>query len=200
MDNKLIVDISARHLHLSVADKNKLFGEDYELTLKPGTENMKQRPAIEKVEVIGPKNSFKTVTILCPLRTSTQFELSATDCRTLGISAPVRMSGDVEGSCGVTLRGPCGEVILSKGAIIAKRHAHVSAAWAKERGLVNNDNIMLDIVSDDRSLTFKDVIVRIEKDPNQTAKVHIDTDEANAAGLTGKSVGYYAGKTKKCAE
>lgn len=193
-DNKMIIDISARHLHLSVADKNTLFGEDYELELRPGTESMKQRPAVEKVEVIGPKGVFKTVTILCPLRKVTQFELSATDCRTLGITAPIRMSGDLKGSAKVRLKGPKGEVELTEGVIIAKRHAHVSADWAKTRDLKDGDNIILDVSSADRSLLFKDVTIRIEKDKDQVAKVHIDTDEANAAGLTGKSYGYYAGK------
>ena len=195
MDHSIIIDISARHIHLSTEDKNRLFGEDYELALRPGTEAMKQRPAVDKVEIAGPKGAFKAVTILCPLRKQTQFELSATDCRTLGITAPIRMSGDIEGSAGVTVRGPKGEIVLEKGAIIAKRHAHVSAAWAEERGLTNGEAIMVEIESEERSLIFKDVIIRIEKDPNQEAKIHIDTDETNAAGLHGKTVGWYVGKS-----
>lgn len=194
MDQQILIDISARHIHLSVDDKNTLFGEDYELPLRPGTEAMKQRPAVDRVEIVGPKGSFRAVTILCPLRKQTQFELSATDCRTLGIRAPVRMSGDIEGTPGVLVRGPKGEVQLEKGAIVAKRHVHVSAAWAEERGLKSGDAILIEITSEDRSLIFKDVIVRVEKDPNQVAKMHIDTDEANAAGLSGKTFGVYLSK------
>lgn len=200
MDNYVTVDISARHIHLSVSDKDILFGEGYELALRPGTETMKQRPAVERVQIVGPKGQFNAVTILCPLRKETQFELSATDCRTLGISAPIRMSGNIAGSAGITVIGPKGQITLEEGAIIAKRHVHVSAAWAKERGLSNGDNIMIEVESDERSLIFKDVIVRIEKDPNQTAKMHIDTDEANAAGLKGIVTGTYAGKTVKIAQ
>ncbi len=83
---------------------------------------------------------------------------------------------------------------LEKGAIVAKRHVHVSAAWAEERGLKSGDAILIEITSEDRSLIFKDVIVRVEKDPNQVAKMHIDTDEANAAGLSGKTFGVYLSK------
>lgn len=194
MDNSILIDISARHIHLSVADKNTLFGEDHELPLRPGTEDMKQRPAVERVEIVGPKGSFPAVTILCPLRKASQFELSSTDCRTLGIKAPVRMSGDIEGTPGILVRGPKGEVHLEKGAIVAKRHVHVSPAWAEERGLKTGDAVLIEVNSEDRSLIFKDVIIRVEKDPNQTAKMHIDTDEANAAGLTGKVFGEYLRK------
>ncbi len=194
MDNSILIDISARHIHLSVDDKNTLFGEDYELALRPGTEAMKQRPAVDRVQIVGPKGSFPAVTILCPLRKTTQFELSLTDCKTLGIKAPVRMSGDLEGTPGILVRGPKGEVQLEKGVIVAKRHVHVPVAWMEERGLKDRDAIMIEITSEDRSLIFKDVIVHQEKDPNQVPKMHIDTDEANAAGLTGKTYGTYLGK------
>lgn len=194
MDNKIIVDISARHIHLSEKDKDILFGEGYELVRRPNTEHMKQWPATDKVEISGPKGAFKAVTILCPLRKETQFELSMTDCRTIGIPQVVRMSGDIAGTPSVTVRGPEGEVTLECGAIVPLRHIHVSKAWAEERGLSDGDDVRIAVESENRSLVFGKVRVKVEKDPNQEAKMHIDTDEANAAGLKAKTTGLYAGR------
>ncbi len=189
MDNSVNVLISARHIHLSQRDAAILFGPDTVLTPVPGTQGKKQYPAIERVRAEGPKSAFPKVAIMLPLyKDFTQMEISLTDARALGIDAPIRMSKDVAGSPGLKLAGPKGEVELDCGVIVAKRHVHAPEAWAKERGLVQNQIVKLELKSDQRSLILDDVVLRIEKGL-QRVVAHIDVDEANAAGLTGPSTG-----------
>ena len=189
MDDTVNVLISARHIHLSQRDAAALFGSDTILTPAPGTEGKKQYPAIERVRVEGPKSAFPKVAIMLPLyKDFTQMELSLTDARALGIDAPIRISKDVAGSPGVKLVGPKGEVTLDCGVIVAKRHVHVPEEWAKERGLVQNQTVRLQLKSGQRSLILDDVVLRIEKGLHHSV-AHIDADEANAAGLTGPTTG-----------
>lgn len=179
---KIMVETSARHIHLTQADLDTLFGPGYELTAKKALSQPGQFACVEKVEVVGPKSSIK-LSILGPVRPETQIELAKTDARSIGIDAPLRMSGHLEGTPGCKLIGPKGEVTIDHGVIIAKRHAHFTPEQAVEYGVTDGEVIGIKLDYNERSLVFGDVIARVSKTAGLA--VHIDTDEANAAGLTG---------------
>ena len=181
------VETSARHVHLTAEDFAVLFGADAQLTLKKELSIKGQFASNEKVTVVGPKKSQANVSILGPFRSKSQVELSATDARSLGLNAPVRLSGDLAGSAPCKLVGPAGEVELSEGVIVAKRHLHISEKKKKKANVANGEVIMVKIASPDRSLIFDDVEVRIGEGCDAT--MHVDTDESNAAGCTPASVG-----------
>lgn len=174
------VGVSARHIHLSQEHIEILFGSGYELkSLKPLSQPG-QFAAEETVAVSGPKGKFDKVRILGPARKASQIEISKTDSFQLGIDAPVRESGNIEGTPGITVKGPAGEVVLERGVIIAARHIHFHTKEAAEWGI--KDKQLLRVrVGGSRPLVFEDVIARIS---DQFAlDMHIDTDEANAAGI-----------------
>ncbi|MDF2660802.1 MAG: pduL [Paenibacillus sp.] len=174
------VGVSARHIHLSQEHIELLFGAGYELKpLKPLSQPG-QFAAEETVAVYGPKGKFDKVRILGPARKASQIEISKTDSFQLGIDAPVRESGNIEGTPGITVKGPAGEVVLERGVIIAARHIHFHTKEAAEWGI--RDKQLLRVrVGGTRPLVFEDVIARIS---DQFAlDMHIDTDEANAAGI-----------------
>ncbi|MCJ7835479.1 phosphate propanoyltransferase [Cuneatibacter sp. NSJ-177] len=177
MDRKLLVETSARHLHLSQEHLEILFGKGHELTVKKMLSQPGQFAAEEKVQVVGPKGTLK-MSVLGPVRKETQIEVSLTDARSLGVAAPIRESGDIAGSGACKLVGPAGEVELTEGVIAAKRHLHITPEDAAEMGLKDKDIISLKIDSPDRSLIFGDVVVRVSA--SYATAVHIDTDEANA--------------------
>lgn len=179
---KIMVETSARHIHLTQEDLDTLFGKDYKLTPKKALSQVGQFACVEKVEVVGPKGSIK-MSILGPVRPETQVEVAKTDARTLGIDAPIRMSADLKGTPGCRVIGPKGEITVDKGVIVAKRHAHFTPDQAKEYGVVDGQNIKIKLDYNERSLIFGDVIARVSKTAGLA--VHIDTDEANAAGLPG---------------
>lgn len=188
---EVFVDISARHIHLTREHQDILFGEGYELTPKKelyGTGG-KAFASVEQIAIIGPKGRFDKVRILAPCRKETQIELSKTDARTLGIDAPVRLSGDVEGSASVKLVGPAGKIELEQGAIVAKRHLHLTPDKGEEWGLKHGDSVWVRVDTPERSIIFGDTEVRMMKGEG-LAFVHIDTDEANAAGMPGPMMGY----------
>lgn len=188
MENKVLVEISARHVHVSQADLETLFGAGYELTVKKELSQPGQYACNERVKVIGTKGEFPAVSILGPVRKETQVELSLTDARSIGVDAPVRESGDLEGSGTCKLVGPAGEVELSKGVIAAKRHIHATTADAEKMGLENGEIVSVEIpTSNGRSLTFGDVVVRVSD--SYALAMHIDTDEANAAGMAPNTIG-----------
>ncbi|MCL1824668.1 MAG: phosphate propanoyltransferase [Betaproteobacteria bacterium] len=180
MAYKVPIGISNKHLHLSEQALAALFGEGYKLTpykelVQPG-----QYAAHEQVDIIGPKGSFKNIRIIGPTRPQTQVEVSLTDARALGIEPPVRESGKLQGSPGVRLVGPKGEVELESGAIVALRHIHLSPEQAREAGLQDKD--LVDVkTSGKRPLIFEDVLIRSGE--GHFREFHIDTDEANAAGI-----------------
>ena len=181
MSNQVLVEISARHVHLSQADLETLFGAGYELTIKKMLSQPGQYACEERVQVIGTKGEFPGVSILGPVRKETQIELSLTDARSIGVAAPVRESGDLEGSGACTLVGPAGEVKLEKGDIAAKRHIHATTADAEALGVENGQIVNVEIpTANGRNLTFGDVVVRVSD--SYALAMHIDTDEANAAG------------------
>ncbi len=186
MSKTVMVETSARHLHVSQEVLEKLFGEGAELTKKKDLSQPGQFACEEKVTVVGAKGEFK-MTILGPVRKDSQVELSLSDARKIGIAAPVRESGDIEGTPGCKLIGPKGEVEISKGVIAAKRHIHLDPKTAEEFGVQDKQIVSLKINGTGRALVFGDVVIRVS--PNFAPAAHLDTDEANAAGLAGNTDG-----------
>ncbi len=178
----VIVEISARHLHLSQEHLDILFGAGHQLTPKKDLSQPGQFACEEKVEVVGPKSSLK-MSVLGPVRPATQVELSLTDARSIGVKAPIRESGVVAGSGACKLVGPCGEVDLAEGVMVAKRHLHIIPEDAEKVGIVDKQIIKLSVKSEERSIIFDDVIARVSS--KAATAVHLDTDEANAAGISG---------------
>ncbi len=178
--NKILVETSARHVHVTQETLEILFGKGHELTVKKYLSQPGQFASEEKVDVVGPKNTISRVSILGPVRKANQVEVSLSDARTLGVQAPVRESGDIAGSAAVKLVGPCGEVELTEGCIAAKRHIHLTPEDAKEYGLENGQIVSVVLNDTARPLIFGDVVVRVSE--KFSAAMHIDTDESNAAG------------------
>ena len=180
MGYKVEVGISNKHLHLSEADLEALFGAGHKLTVNKELKQPGQFAAEEKVDIVGPKGTLKGIRVLGPPRKETQVELSQTDARAIGVTLPVRESGVLDGSPGVKLIGPAGEITLSKGAIIALRHIHLSTAQAKEAGLKDKDMVSVQVNSG-RPLIFQNVLIR--SGDGHSNEFHVDTDEGNAAGI-----------------
>ena len=179
---QVLVETSARHIHLSQADLETLFGAGYELTPKKDLSQPGQFACEERVTVVGPKKELAGVSILGPVRPETQVELSLTDARSIGLSAPVRESGDVAGSSGCKLVGPKGEVELAQGVIAAKRHSHMTPEDAEQFGVKDTQVVQVRVPSSiGRTTIFDDVVVRVS--PKYALAMHIDTDESNAAGV-----------------
>lgn len=177
---QFIVETSARHVHVSQKDLETLFGAGYQLTPKKDLSQPGQYACEERVDVVGPKKTLGRVSILGPVRNATQVELSLTDARSIGVAAPIRESGDIEGSGACKLVGPAGEVEIPVGVIAAKRHIHMTPADAAEMGVADKDIVSVKIDTDGRALVFGDVVVRVSD--KFALAMHIDTDESNAAG------------------
>ena len=182
----ILVEVSARHIHLSQEHLEVLFGAGHELTVKKMLSQPGQFACDEKVTLVGPKSEMK-LSVLGPVRKETQVELSLTDDRGLGVKAAIRESGDIDGTAGIKLVGPCGEVELEKGVIAAKRHIHMTKADAEEFGVENGQIVGVKIDTDGRSLVFNDTVVRVSD--SYALAMHIDTDEANAAAIAGTAQG-----------
>ncbi|SDX08587.1 phosphate propanoyltransferase [Paenibacillus sp. CF384] len=174
------VGVSGRHMHVSQQHLEVLFGTGYKLQVLRELSQPKQFAARETVTIAGPKGAITNVRILGPLRAATQVEISRTDGHSLGLRPPVRLSGDISGTSGVTIIGPSGVVVLQEGLIIAKRHVHMSKAEAADYQVVQGDQLTLQTDSE-RPVIFPDVVVRV--DERFALELHIDRDEANAAGL-----------------
>ena len=187
MANKVLVETSARHVHVTREALNILFGEGYELTVKKMLSQPGQYASAERIDVVGPKKTLSGVSILGPVRPETQVELSLTDARSIGIAAQVRESGQIAGSGACKLVGPKGEVEISEGVIVAKRHIHMTKADAAEFGVVDKQIVSVKVDSADRSLIFGDVVVRVSD--SYALAMHIDTDESNAAGMAPGTMG-----------
>lgn len=187
MEKTVLVETSARHVHVTQEALETLFGAGYELTKKKDLSQPGQFACEERVQVVGEKSSFPAVSILGPVRNACQVEISASDARSIGVKAPVRESGDIAGSGACKLVGPKGEVELKEGVIVAKRHIHMTPDDAEKYGLTDKQIVSVKIDSDERSLVFADTVVRVH--PNFALAMHIDTDEANAvlapAGVMG---------------
>ncbi|MGN1133854.1 MAG: phosphate propanoyltransferase [Oscillospiraceae bacterium] len=184
---KFLVETSARHVHVTEETLKVLFGEDAKLTVKKELSQPGQFASEQRVTVVGPKKELPNVSILGPCRKADQVELSATDARSIGIVAPIRESGDTKGSGACKLVGPCGEVELSEGVIIAKRHVHMTEADAKEFGVKNGEIVAVKIESAERSAILADTVIRVSD--NYALAMHIDTDESNAVGAGREQMG-----------
>ena len=171
------VGISVRHIHLSRADVDRLFGRNYQLTPKKQLSQPGQYACEECLDVIGPKGELKKVRILGPERKATQIELAQTDCRNIGVTAPVRSSGNTAGTPGITLRGPLGEITVPEGVIIADRHLHMSEGEAAAFGLKDGDHVRIQ-VDGVKPGVLGNVLVRAGK--GHSLDLHIDTDDGNA--------------------
>lgn len=181
IENRVQVGVSNRHVHLSLDALYKLFGATAELTNFKILSQPGQFACEEKVTLVGPKGVIEDVRILGPTRDKTQVELSLSDCIKLGIKAPIRDSGDLPGSAGLTLVGPKGAVTISEGGIIAARHIHMHPYDADRFSVKDGDRISVK-VSGPRGLIFNEVLVRVSD--KYKLEMHIDFDEANAAGIT----------------
>ena len=188
MEKKVLVETSARHIHLTEDAVKALYGKDAELTVKKDLSQPGQFAAgNEKITLVGPKGTL-AVSVLGPTRPANQVELSFTDARALGLKAvPVRESGDTAGTPGLKMVGPAGEIDINEGVIIAKRHIHMTPADAEALGGIKDKQIVSVKVDGDRSVTFGDVVCRVH--PNYALAMHIDTDECNAAGAFGEIYG-----------
>jgi len=174
------IEISARHVHLARPDLEKLFGLRFELTKYKDLSQPGQFAAKQTVTLAGPQGQLKGVRILGPCRKETQLEISETEARALGLTPPVRDSGNLAGTPGIKIIGPKGEIVLERGVILALRHIHIDPATAEKLGVKNGDRVKVDTTGA-RDLLFENVLVRV--DPDFKLAMHIDTDEANAAGI-----------------
>lgn len=184
--HKVLVQVSARHIHLTQESVDTLFGKGTSLSVKRPLSNVTQFLSNETLDIVGPKNTIHNVSILGPCRDQNQIEISLTDARTLGIDTPIRLSGDLDGSAAIELIGPKGSLKLKSGLVVAKRHIHMNTDTAELLGLKQGDSISVVTDEKDRALVFRDVIVRVSEDSIDI--VHIDTDEGNAASIKGSAM------------
>ena len=187
MSMEVLVETSARHVHITQEVLETLFGKGYELTKKKDLSQPGQYACAERVDIVGPKKTLAGVSILGPVRPETQVELSLTDARSIGVAAPIRESGDIAGSGACKMVGPCGEVELSEGVIVAKRHIHMTTADATRLGLEDKQVVSVQVPSNGRALIFGDVVVRVSD--KYALAMHIDTDESNAGAIAPNTMG-----------
>ena len=182
-DMKILLEGSGKHCHVCRETLDVLFGKGFELDQKKMLSQPGQFASSCKVTVVGPKGETK-MSILGPCRKADQVELSLTDARPLGIDAPIRQSGDLDGTPGCTLVGPEGSVEIKQGCIIALRHIHVDPESGEKWGIKDGDIVMIKCGEDgDRPLIFDNVVARVS--PSYKNAMHMDYDELNAAGLQG---------------
>ena len=175
---KFLVETSARHVHLTQEHLEALFGKGATLTHKKDLSQPGQFACEERVTIVGPKRELAGVSILGPVRPATQVELSATDARSIGVDAPIRESGDIAGSGACKIVGPKGEIEISEGVIVAKRHIHLTPADAEELGVKDKEIVWVKLDTDGRKAIFGDVVDRVSE--KFARAMHIDTDESNA--------------------
>ena len=183
---KIPISSSVRHVHLSQAHVETLYGPGHQLTRKADLSQPGQYACEEMVTLVGPKSSIPKVRVLGPARSETQVEISRSDEFTLGIDAPIRASGDLKDSIGIRVEGPKGAVDLARGVIQAQRHIHMSPSDAIRFGVKDKDWVMVR-VGGERGIVFDDVLVRVNE--QYRLDMHLDTDEANAADLYPGSFG-----------
>ena len=177
---KVPIEISARHIHLSCKDTAALFGAGFELSKYKDLSQPGQFACKETVKLVGPRGEINNVRILGPCRVQTQVEVSETDAKALGLEPPIRDSGNLAGTSGIKVIGPRGQLELKQGLILALRHIHIDPATALKLGVKNYDRVKVDTIGE-RDLLFENVLVRVS--PDFKLAMHIDTDEANAAGI-----------------
>lgn len=184
---KILVETSARHIHVTQETLEALCGKDAKLEVKAMLSQPGQFVSFTKLDLVGPKKTISGVSILGPVRKADQVEISLTDARTLGIQAPVRESGDVAGTPGIKIVGPCGEVEIEEGVIVAKRHIHMTPKDAEEFGVKNGEIVKVSTGREGRKVIFDDVVIRVRED--FALAMHIDTDESNAGMCSGEVYG-----------
>lgn len=180
------IEVSARHVHLDAACLEILFGKGHKLTPVRELSQPGQYLEKERVDIIGPSGSFKNVAVLGPERKHVQVEVSLSDAFALGIKPPIRQSGDTKDSASVLLRGPEGEIVIDEGAIVALRHVHITPEDAERLGLVDNQIVSVEALTD-RKIVFNDTVIRVS--PNFRTRMHVDVDEACAAHIAGFALG-----------
>ncbi|GLC86961.1 phosphate propanoyltransferase [Lysinibacillus piscis] len=180
------VAISARHIHLSEADVEALFGTGATLTKDFDLSQPGQFAAKERVSIEGPKGVIHNVRVLGPVRPATQLEVSKTDALKLGVNPPLRQSGDVANSAGITIKNGERELAIEQGVIIAQAHIHMTPADAQEFGVQNNEVVSVEVESE-RPVTFRGIVVRVSE--QFSLEMHIDTDEANAGFIQQQAKG-----------
>lgn len=185
-DHSIPMAVSARHCHVSQKDLEILFGTGYQLTKKADLSQPGQFAANETITIAGPRGSLEKVRILGPARNMTQVEVSRTDSFKLGLKPPLRESGNIEGSSPVTLIGPKGSLYKKEGLIIAQAHIHMNPEDAEGFGVKNGEYVKVEIEGE-RPISFEKVLIRIS--PRYRLEMHIDTDEANAGLIAGKTAG-----------
>lgn len=178
MSNKILIETSARHIHVSTEALEVLFGKGAELTKKKDLSQPGQYACEERVTIVGPKKQLANVSILGPVRPATQVELSATDARSIGVPVVIRESGDIAGTPGCKIIGPAGEIEISEGVIVAQRHIHMIPETAEKLGLKNKDVVWVKAETEGRTAILGDVVVRVSE--TFADAMHIDTDESNA--------------------
>ena len=184
---EFIIETSARHVHVTKETLEVLFGKGAVLEVKKMLSQPGQFASNQKVKVVGPKGELNC-SILGPERKENQVEVSLSDARTLGVTAPIRESGDVAGSAPCKLVGPAGEVELKEGVIVAKRHVHMTPTDAEEFGVKNGDIVNVKVTTETgRSLVFGDTVIRVSS--TYALAMHVDTDESNAGALAGQVFG-----------
>lgn len=187
MMDKILIETSARHVHVTLETLKILTGKDT-LGVKKMLSQPGQFASDVRLDLVGPKRTISGVSILGPVRSENQVEISLTDARTLGLNeVPVRLSGDIEGTPGLKIVGPAGKVEISQGVIVAKRHIHMTPEDANHFGVKDKDVVKVKVSSEDRSLIYDDVVIRVSE--KFALAMHVDTDEANAAHLSGEFYG-----------
>ena len=180
------VAVSARHVHLSRDSIDRLFGKGYELRTRSPLAQHGQFSAEETVSLIGPSGRMDGVRLIGPPRQHDQVELSRSDAMRLGLDAPIRQSGDLKRTPRITVQGPRGSTVID-GVICARRHIHCNEAEARRLGVVDGQVVQVKLVGHARDATFGDIVVRVA--PQFSLQLHLDTDEANAAGVTSGDFG-----------
>lgn len=184
---EVLIETSARHIHVTQEALEILFGKGHELTKKKDLSQPGQFACEERVTIVGPKRELANVSILGPVRPATQVELSGTDARSIGCPVVVKESGDIAGTPGCKVIGPAGEIEISEGVIVAKRHIHMVPETAEKLGFKNKDIVWVKCVSNGRTAVLGDVVIRVSD--KFADAMHIDTDESNAIGATPNMMG-----------
>lgn len=184
-EKEIPVEISARHVHLSKADVEALFGKGYSLTRKRDLSQPGQYLCEERVKLVTEQGQIASVAVLGPERGDTQVELSLTDARSLGLKPPIRLSGDLSGACDVIIVGPRGVVTARGSVIVAKAHIHMTPQDARDYGVSDGEAVSIRL-GQERGITLHDVLIRVN--PQFRLAVHIDFDEANAAQVSGSKI------------
>ena len=184
---EILVETSARHIHVTEEQFKQLFGADAKLEVRAPLSQPGRFVSTSRLDIVGPKKTIANVSILGPFRKAAQVEVSATDARTLGVPAVIRESGDVAGSPAIKLVGPAGEVELAEGCIVAKRHIHMTPKDAEEFGVKNGEIVKVATGREGRKVVFDDVVIRVRDD--FALAMHIDTDESNAGMCSGEVYG-----------